>query len=303
VSRRLRRCLALAVASFALDAAVASTWLAADAPADQVARARAYEHGEGVAKDLPKAIALYCEAARLGDLEAQFRLGWIYANGRGVARDDALAASLFRLAMAGGHEGAKRALLIVRAPGDELPACMQPPPMDPTLFEALGPEDDGEFTPAAFPLWQRRIAEAVAKQAPRYSVHPRLALAVIAVESNFDPAARSPKDAQGLMQLMPDTAVRFGVRNRYDVNDNLRGGLAYLQWLLSYYRGNVLLAVAAYNAGEGTVDRYGGIPPYPETRSYVQRIRALYPRERHPYDPAIADPSPLIDSVGLVGFR
>ena len=116
-------------------------------------------------------------------------------------------------------------------------------PLEPTTIDDLAP-------------WKRDIAEQVKALAPKYLIHPRLALAVISVESNFDPAARSPKDAGGLMQLMPDTAARFKVRNRFKVNDNLQGGLAYLQWLLAYYRGDVKLAVAAYNAGEKAVDRY-----------------------------------------------
>jgi soluble lytic murein transglycosylase-like protein len=130
--------------------------------------------------------------------------------------------------------------------------------------------------------------------APAYTVAPRLALAVITVESNFDPNARSRKDARGLMQLIPDTATRFRVKNAFDARDNVRGGLAYLRWLLSYYRGEVALAAAAYNAGEAVVDRYHGVPPYPETRSYVQRVLALFGNERHPYDPKLVAPAPFV---------
>ena len=85
--------------------------------------------------------------------------------------------------------------------------------------------------------------------------------------------------------------MRFNVRNPYDMRDNVRGGLAYLRWLLAYYRGEVALAAAAYNAGEGVVDRYHGVPPYPETRDYVRRVLALFRRARHPYDPTITEPS------------
>jgi soluble lytic murein transglycosylase-like protein len=116
---------------------------------------------------------------------------------------------------------------------------------------------------------------------------------VIAVESNFNARARSVKDARGLMQLIPDTAARFNVRDRYNALDNVRGGIAFLRWLLAYYRGEVALAAAAYNAGEKAVDRYRGIPPYPETRDYVRRVTSLFRRERHPYDPSLVEPSAI----------
>jgi hypothetical protein len=113
-------------------------------------------------------------------------------------------------------------------------------------------------------------------------------------ESNFDAKARSPKNAQGLMQLMPDTAERFAVADVFDPVQNVRGGIRYLRWLLSYFRGEVVLALAAYNSGEGTVDRFGGVPPYAETMAYVARIRALYPHDRHPFDPRLAEASPVV---------
>ena len=111
----------------------------------------------------------------------------------------------------------------------------------------------------------------VSAVAPSYGIEPKLALAVITVESNFDIRARSEKDARGLMQLIPETAARFKVKDAFDARDNVRGGLAYLRWLLAYYRGRVALAAAAYNAGEKAVDRYGGVPPYAETREYVRQ--------------------------------
>ena len=128
-------------------------------------------------------------------------------------------------------------------------------------------------------------------------------IAVVAVESNFVPTARSVKDARGLMQLIPDTAERFNVRNPFSVNDNVRGGLAYLRWLLAYYQGQVALAAAAYNAGEAAVDRYRGVPPYPETRDYVKRVQRLFPREMHPYDAGVVAPSPILVDVRLLGDR
>jgi soluble lytic murein transglycosylase-like protein len=94
------------------------------------------------------------------------------------------------------------------------------------------------------------------------------------------------------MQLIPDTARRFGVRNLLDPAQNIRGGMAYLRWLLAYFEGDVSLALAAYNAGEGAVDRYLGVPPFAETRNYVLKILvALNGRRSHAFDPGAASPS------------
>jgi TPR repeat protein len=259
-------------------------------PQTLVAAALAHEHGEGVPKDLEKAAFFYCEAARRGDAEAQYGLGWMYANGRGLPNDDGIAASLFALAAAQGHAHATRMQRFVGESADRLPDCMRPP----TMPAATLAFDDGADTFTGLPQYKQKFVELVRSLAPKYDVSPRLALAIVAVESNFEPYARSPKDARGLMQLIPDTAARFNVRNAYDPAENVRGGLSYLRWLLAYYRGRVELAAAAYNAGEGAVDRHRGVPPYAETRDYVVKIRRLYGAEAHPYDPRAAEPSPLI---------
>lgn len=256
-----------------------------------VEEARAHEHGEGVPKDLPRAIALYCQAARAGDVEARYSLGWIYANGRGVARDDALAAYFFSLAAEQGHEPSRKMLRFVGAPVADLPDCMK---------HTAHVSDDEDFTSALLRIndeRQRRLVELVRRLAPEYGIHPRLALAIARTESNFDPNAVSPKNAQGLMQLIPETAQRFNVKKPFDPEQNVRGGLAYLRWLLAYFRGDVALAAAAYNAGEGAVNRFLGIPPYSETRGYVQRILDLFRRTEHPYDPAVTEPSPELPRI------
>jgi soluble lytic murein transglycosylase-like protein len=95
---------------------------------------------------------------------------------------------------------------------------------------------------------------------------------VIRAESNYDPWAISPKGAQGIMQLIPSTAKRFGVADTFDASDNILGGVRYLRFLLDYYQGDYTKAVAAYNAGEAAVDKYNGVPPFPETRNYVLRV-------------------------------
>ena len=120
----------------------------------------------------------------------------------------------------------------------------------------------------------------VAAAAREYGVDEAVVRAVIHAESAFNPKARSHVGAQGLMQLMPATAERFGVSNAYDASQNIRGGVKYLAWLLKRFDGNLTLAAAGYNAGEGAVDKYDGVPPYKETQRYVQRVGVLAERYR-----------------------
>lgn len=134
-----------------------------------------------------------------------------------------------------------------------------------------------------------RVEAMVSKLAPRYGLDPNLVLAVIAVESAFRHDAVSPKNAQGLMQLMPGTASRFGVSNAFDPEDNLNGGMRYLAELLRLFDGDLQLALAAYNAGEHQVKRFGGIPPFAETRRYVSLIRRYYGYSTHPVPSKITD--------------
>jgi hypothetical protein len=116
----------------------------------------------------------------------------------------------------------------------------------------------------------------------RQGVDPRFIHAVIQQESNYDPDATSPAGARGLMQLMPGTAKRFNCSDLNDETCNVEAGTKYLAWLLKRFNGDVKLALAGYNAGEGSVDKYQGVPPYPETQSYVNKIVANYGRTYHP---------------------
>jgi soluble lytic murein transglycosylase-like protein len=118
--------------------------------------------------------------------------------------------------------------------------------------------------------------DLIVEHAHLNNVRPSLVRAVVQVESGFNPMAYSPKGAMGLMQLMPATAREFGVRNAFDPEQNVRGGVAYLRQLLDRYDGNEQLALAAYNAGPGAVDKHGqAIPPYRETRDYVTKVNGI----------------------------
>lgn len=234
-------------------------------------QAAAAEIGRGQQRSRIRAAMLYCEAAAQGSGEAQYRLGQMYLNGSGLPQDEDIAATLFSMAATNGHQAAQSALELTGERREELPLCLTDPD---SAWKDYGKEllVDIQAYVDALPRERRRVADIIRRLAPHFAVDTRLALAVASVESNFNAAARSPKNALGVMQLIPETALRFAVKNAMDAEQNVRGGLAYLRWLLKRFHGDSRLVVAAYNSGEGTVERYAGIPPYPETRSYVRRI-------------------------------
>ncbi|GAB3357232.1 lytic transglycosylase domain-containing protein [Lysobacter tyrosinilyticus] len=121
----------------------------------------------------------------------------------------------------------------------------------------------------------------ISSAAAQYGVEEAIVRAIIHAESSYNPGALSRVGAQGLMQLMPATARRFGVSNAFDPVQNIRGGVQYLGWLLKRFNGDVKLAAAGYNAGEGAVAKYNGVPPYAETQRYVQRVAVLAERYRN----------------------
>ena len=256
-----------------------------------------------------QAAVLYCQASRWGSIEGQYRLGMLYAFGQGVPESRPLAAALFSLAASLGHAQANQMLDNIQLTSDELPACVThaqlpekapaPAPVAapvPVLELAASPLIDRYLL--ALPAHKRWVIPLATTLSAWYALDPKLVLSVIAVESNLETGAQSPKAAMGLMQLIPDTAARFNVRNAFDATQNLRGGMLYLRWLLSYYRGNISYALAAYNAGEGRVDRYRGVPPFPETLAYVQRVIGLYGGFHHGFDASLTAASPWLAAGG-----
>ncbi|SMP69434.1 transglycosylase SLT domain-containing protein [Noviherbaspirillum suwonense] len=257
-----------------------------------VSEAARYEHAEGVPRDYGRAISLYCAAAKANHPDGQYGLGWMYANGRGVDRDDAIAAYLFNLAAQQGHLQAQNMQKLAATAKPVMPPCLVPPPK---VVQAPAP---AELPAGREPNYPRgHIYNMVGKVSPKYEVDPQLVLAFIAVESGFNANAVSPRNAQGLMQLIPETARRFRVKDAFNAEDNIKGGVAYLQWLLAFFKGDVPLVAAAYNAGERAVEKYRGIPPYPETRDYVRRITALYRKTSHPYRQNLVPASPMVSRV------
>jgi len=245
---------------------------AAETPSPYTIRTAAtnYEHGrDGVKKDYRQAFQLYCEAALKDDIESAYSLGFMYFNGRGVPRNLGSAMHWFKRAAEGGDQHARNML---------------------TKFSGIETIDDGRCKPKETTLWLtadsnpnvKIIKNWVDQIAPHFDIDPDLVMAVIRAESAFNIKALSNKNAQGLMQLIPETAERFGVKNSWDPVQNIKGGVAYLHWLLRHFDGKVDLVLAAYNAGEGAVERYNGVPPYRETQTYVKKILTWYPKALHP---------------------
>ncbi|HYO64239.1 MAG TPA: lytic transglycosylase domain-containing protein [Pyrinomonadaceae bacterium] len=153
----------------------------------------------------------------------------------------------------------------------------------PTSAATLPAVDLENFIPADIPSsGDVELDKIIFRTGERHGVDPRLIHAVIWQESRYKPAAESHKGARGLMQLMPDTAKRFKCDDPTDRASNVEAGTKYLRWLIKRFDGNVSLALAGYNAGEGNVDKHEGIPPFNETQKYVRVITGRYGKKHHP---------------------
>jgi soluble lytic murein transglycosylase-like protein len=207
------------------------------------------------------------------------RLLWRgFERRRGDRRLASAAAGLVVATLLGAPRAAEAEIYSWRDPNGTLVLSSQP--LDPSAKRVN--VSTAPTVPAPKAAAQRRRGAQydsfIDEQAAAHGVRPALVRGVIQAESNFNPRALSPKGAMGLMQLMPATAAELGVRNPFDALENIRGGTAYLSQLLNRYGRNETLALAAYNAGPGAVDRYGErVPPYQETQQYVKRILGSMP--------------------------
>lgn len=258
-----------------------------------------YEHAIGYRRDYGRARQLYCAAARLSYLPAQLRLARMYANGLGAPRDTDLATAWLQVAAANGDLEARKFLAYVGEPGvTRKPRCTYESRFDDYAIATIPGQDWIDDADRDNPE-RDQIVSWVRTLAPDYGLDPNLILAIIQTESNFNPRARSPKNAQGLMQLLPATAARFGVRNTADPVQNLHGGMAYMRWLLSFFQDDLRLSLAGYNAGERAVEKYLGIPPYRETQNYIRKVIRAYGRDTHPPVNPVVAPSRMVPFLQL----
>lgn len=268
------RLLVLMLSALALDTMAAVNDVP-QRPEDLRYLALKYEHARGgVKQDFNEAYRLYCQAYHQGDVQSAYNIGFMHFNARGRPRNLGQAVFWFQRAAAGGDLLARRMVNLYKdVAAEEDTACKPPPPPPVTAMKDINSPN-------------RKLVETWVKQiAPRYAIDPRLVMAVIQAESGFNPSALSPKNARGLMQLIPETAARFGVKDVWNPIDNIKGGTAYLSWLLRHFSGNVEWVLAAYNAGEGAVEKHQGVPPFEETQTYVKRILAYYQKTQHPIPP------------------
>jgi soluble lytic murein transglycosylase-like protein len=195
----------------------------------------------------------------------------VFKNGRSMSvKACKVDADIATMQLREGGEVTFPAAMIARVDADEVP---YPEPVDASVPREVAPvavEQSKPVLVAEEVLAARPFADLISSVAASYQVDARLVHAVIEQESNYQARARSKKGARGLMQLMPGTARQYGVRNSYDPKANLEAGVRHLKDLMS--RLDLPTALAAYNAGEGTIKRYGGLPPFPETQNYVRSI-------------------------------
>ena len=256
-----------------------------DSLIEQILESAHQDEAKGSSEGFWQAARHYCRASKLGSSEAQYRLGMLYAYGKGVPADREFASSLFSIASNQGHDEAGNMLETIQFSGQKLPPCVE-----------INQDPDHNYETSEYtdehinrylnklPSNKRWLLDLIKSTADWYKIDPNIVISIVAIESNFNQNAKSKANAMGLMQLIPQTADRFNVRDAFNASQNIKGGVKYLRWLIDYYAGDLDLAVAAYNAGEKAVDKYRGIPPFQETKDYVKKFRQLYAKRNHSYN-------------------
>jgi len=177
-----------------------------------------------------------------------------------------------RLVMKGGGSVTLPVARIDRIIDDEIATPEVVAEVKKIVEEGVFPRRSWRYAESSGPIFKSKFDKIIIDAGKRFDVDAALISAVIKAESDFNPHEISNKGARGLMQLMPATAERFGVTNSYDPEENIYAGTRYLRWLLKTFDGNADLAIAAYNAGEGNIWKYNGVPPFRETVNYISRI-------------------------------
>ena len=198
----------------------------------------------------------------------------IFSDGRNMKIDAyAVEEEVVHLTLQGGGKMTLPLLRIDRIVDDEIVTAAVVAEVKKMVDEGgVFPHRSWRFSDESMPLWQSKYNDIIVRAARHHDVDAALVSAVIKAESDYDPKTVSHKGARGLMQLMPATAKRFGVTNSFDPEQNIYAGTKYLRWLLDKFGDNADLAVAGYNAGEGNIRKYDGVPPFRETVNYINRI-------------------------------
>lgn len=229
----------------------------------------AAETGVGLRRNSALAITFYCDAGTMGSSEGFFRVGRSLSKGPRYLRNPALGNAYLALAARLGHQ---RAAMLHDARVENAPLEKE---CGDFVTQLRSNRFDLEAYLSGLSPAKRKISRLIRRLAEGYGIDVRIALAIGLAESNLNPKAVSPMNAQGVMQLIPATQERFGVKDPFDAEANIKGGLAYLKWLKARFGGDWELVAAAYNAGEGAVELHDGVPPYRETQQYVRRVLFL----------------------------
>lgn len=218
----------------------------------------------------------------------------LFSDGRNMKIESyAVEEETIHLTIAGGGKLSLPLARIERIVDDEITTPEVVEEVKKIVEEGVFPRRSWKFSEDSKPLFQSKYNDIIIEAARHFDVDAALVSAVIKAESDYNPKVVSHKGARGLMQLMPATAKRFGVTNSFDPRENIFAGTRYLRWLLKTFDGNADLAVAAYNAGEGNVWKYDGVPPFRETVNYINRIakhirKAIDTKQIASLDPADA---------------